>query len=131
LRLLALRQKSLSKWSDKMWRNGEIEASLNFKSKALVQNYHLLLPFHELEPVKVKSLTDKTGLHDNIGRLIAVTIVTKVGWLGRLRQRSPLSGLSHRRPANCLWRIFRNDLMGVLPKFMPLLRNSSKCPDGQ
>ena len=40
--------------------------SLNFKGKALVQNFHLLVPFHELKPVKAKSLTVKPSLHDNL-----------------------------------------------------------------
>ena len=40
--------------------------SLNFKGKALVQNYHLLVPYHELKPVKAKSLTAKPSLHDNL-----------------------------------------------------------------
>jgi len=40
--------------------------SLNFKGKALVQNFHLLVPFHELKPVKAKSLTKKPSLHDNL-----------------------------------------------------------------
>jgi adenine-specific DNA-methyltransferase len=40
--------------------------SLNFKGKALVQNFHLLVPFHELKPVKAKSETDKASLHDNL-----------------------------------------------------------------
>ena len=40
--------------------------SLNFKGKALVQNYHLLAPYHELKPVKAKSLSDKVSLHDNL-----------------------------------------------------------------
>ncbi|MBI2899615.1 MAG: site-specific DNA-methyltransferase [Planctomycetes bacterium] len=40
--------------------------SLNFKGKALVQNYHLLVPYHELNPVKSKSLTEKVSLHDNL-----------------------------------------------------------------
>ncbi len=40
--------------------------SLNFKGKALVQNFHLLVPFHELKPVKAKSLTAKPSLHDNL-----------------------------------------------------------------
>jgi adenine-specific DNA-methyltransferase len=31
-----------------------------------VQNFHLLVPFHELKPVKKKSLTDKASLHDNL-----------------------------------------------------------------
>ena len=40
--------------------------SLNFKGKALVQNFHLLVPYHELKPVKSKSLTPKVSLHDNV-----------------------------------------------------------------
>jgi adenine-specific DNA-methyltransferase len=40
--------------------------SLNFKGKALVQNYHLLVPYHELKPVKSQSLTDKLSLRDNL-----------------------------------------------------------------
>src|SRR5260221_626054 len=40
--------------------------SLNFKGKALVQNFHLLVPYHELKPVKTKSLTAKVSLHDNL-----------------------------------------------------------------
>ncbi len=40
--------------------------SLNFKGKALVQNFHLLVPYHELKPVKSKSLTGKVSLHDNL-----------------------------------------------------------------
>jgi len=40
--------------------------SLNFKGKALVQNSHLLVPFHQLTPVKAKSLTTKPSLHDNL-----------------------------------------------------------------
>jgi hypothetical protein len=42
-----------------------IMPSLNFKGKALVQNFHLLVPFHELKPVKAKCLTEKVSLHDN------------------------------------------------------------------
>jgi len=38
--------------------------SLNFKGKALVQNFHLLVPHHELKPVKSKSLTGKV-LHSS------------------------------------------------------------------
>ncbi len=40
--------------------------SLTFKGKALVQNFHLLVPYHELKPVKSKSLTPKVSLHDNL-----------------------------------------------------------------
>ena len=40
--------------------------SLQFKGKALVQNHHLVVPFHELKPVKAKSVTSKVSLHDNV-----------------------------------------------------------------
>src|SRR2546423_12420254 len=40
--------------------------SLNFKGKALVQNFHLVVPYHELKLVKSKSLTPKPSLHDNL-----------------------------------------------------------------
>lgn len=40
--------------------------SLNFKGKVLVQNFHLLVPYHELKPVKAKSLADKASLHDKL-----------------------------------------------------------------
>jgi adenine-specific DNA-methyltransferase len=40
--------------------------SLNFKGKALVQNFHLLVPYYELKPVKSKSLTEKASLHGNL-----------------------------------------------------------------
>jgi adenine-specific DNA-methyltransferase len=40
--------------------------SIQFKGKALVQNFHLLVPYHELKPVKTKSLTGKPSLHDNL-----------------------------------------------------------------
>jgi len=40
--------------------------SLQFKGKSFVQNYHLAVPFHELIPVKEKSLTDKPSLTDNL-----------------------------------------------------------------
>ena len=41
-------------------------AQLQFKGKTFVQNYHLLVKYHELVPVKAKSLTDKVSLHDNL-----------------------------------------------------------------
>jgi adenine-specific DNA-methyltransferase len=40
--------------------------SLSFKGKALVQNFHLHVPYHELKLVKSKSLTPKVSLHDNL-----------------------------------------------------------------
>jgi adenine-specific DNA-methyltransferase len=41
-------------------------ATLNFKGKAFVQNYHLQVKYHQLIPRKAKSLTDKVSLHDNL-----------------------------------------------------------------
>lgn len=41
-------------------------ATLNFKGKALVQNYHLQVKYHQLIPRKAKSLTKKVSLHDNL-----------------------------------------------------------------
>lgn len=40
--------------------------SLSFKGKALVQNYHLLVPHYELKDVHAKSLTKKVSLSDNV-----------------------------------------------------------------
>jgi len=39
---------------------------LQFKGKTFVQNHHLQVKYHELIPVKAKSLTDKVTLHDNL-----------------------------------------------------------------
>ncbi len=41
-------------------------ATLDFKGKALVQNYHLTVKYHELVPKRDKSLTDKVRLDDNL-----------------------------------------------------------------
>lgn len=41
-------------------------ATLNFKGKSFVQNYHMQVKYHELVPVKSKSVTDKVTLHDNL-----------------------------------------------------------------
>ncbi len=41
-------------------------AQLQFKGKTFVQNHHLLVKYHELVPVKAKSLTGKLSLHDNL-----------------------------------------------------------------
>ena len=41
-------------------------ASLNFKGKPYIQNYHLTVKYHELVPKKVKSLTSNVSLHDNL-----------------------------------------------------------------
>jgi len=37
-------------------------AQIQFKGKTFVQNHHLLVKYHELVPVKAKSLTDKVTL---------------------------------------------------------------------
>jgi len=39
---------------------------IQFKGKTLVQNHHLLVKYHELVPVKQKSLTDEVSLSDNL-----------------------------------------------------------------
>src|SRR3990170_3446315 len=41
-------------------------AQIQFKGKTFVQNHHLLVKYHELIPVKARSLTDKVSLHDNL-----------------------------------------------------------------
>jgi adenine-specific DNA-methyltransferase len=41
-------------------------AQLQFKGKTFVQNYHLMVKYHELVPVKSKSLTKKVSLRDNL-----------------------------------------------------------------
>jgi len=46
--------------------HGDNMATLDFKGKALVQNYHLTVKYHELVPKKDKSLTDKVRLDDNL-----------------------------------------------------------------
>ena len=40
--------------------------SLQFKGKVFVQNHHLVVPFHELTPVKSRGLSKKASLHDNL-----------------------------------------------------------------
>ena len=40
--------------------------SLSFKGKAFVQNHHLVVPFHELTPVKAKGTSKTSSLHDNL-----------------------------------------------------------------
>jgi len=40
--------------------------SLSFKGRVFVENHDLAVPFHELRPVKSRSLTQKTSLHDNL-----------------------------------------------------------------
>ena len=41
-------------------------ATLDFKGKALVQNFHLTVKYHQLVPKRDKSLTDKVRLDDNL-----------------------------------------------------------------
>jgi adenine-specific DNA-methyltransferase len=40
--------------------------SLQFKGKVFVQNHHLVVPYHELTPVKAKGLSKRASLHDNL-----------------------------------------------------------------
>lgn len=40
--------------------------SLQFKGKAFVQHHHLVVPYHELTPVKSKGLSPRASLHDNV-----------------------------------------------------------------
>lgn len=39
--------------------------SLQFKGKAFVQNQHLVVPFHELTPVKARGTSKTASLHDS------------------------------------------------------------------
>lgn len=41
-------------------------AQIQFKGKSFVQNHHLLVKYHQLIPVKNKSLTNKVSLNDNL-----------------------------------------------------------------
>jgi len=41
-------------------------ATLSFKGKSFIQNYHLAVKYHELIPMKKKSLTSKVSLKDNL-----------------------------------------------------------------
>jgi adenine-specific DNA-methyltransferase len=41
-------------------------ATLNFKGKSFIQNHHLAVKYHELIPLKDKSVTDKVSLNDNL-----------------------------------------------------------------
>ena len=40
--------------------------SLHFKGRTFVENFHLGVPFHELTPVRSKSVAKKASLHDNL-----------------------------------------------------------------
>ena len=56
-------------------------ATLDFKGKALVQNYHLTVKYHELVPKKDKSLTGKVCLDDNCAvRYIITKQALQEGW---------------------------------------------------
>ena len=39
---------------------------LQFKGQAFVQNHHLVVPFHELKPVRSKGTSARASLHDNL-----------------------------------------------------------------
>ena len=40
--------------------------SLRFKGKVFVENLHLGVPFHELQPVRGKGLSERASLHENL-----------------------------------------------------------------
>ena len=40
--------------------------SLQFKGKVFVENHHLAVPYHELQPVRSRGLSKKASLHDNL-----------------------------------------------------------------
>ena len=39
---------------------------LQFKGRVFVENHHLAVPFHEMQPVRAKGLSAKASLHDNL-----------------------------------------------------------------
>ena len=39
---------------------------LQFKGRVFVENHHLAVPFHEMQPVRSKGLSRKASLHDNL-----------------------------------------------------------------
>src|SRR5665647_1210274 len=41
-------------------------ATIQFKGKEIVRNYHLTVPYHELVPDEKKSLTKNVTLNDNL-----------------------------------------------------------------
>lgn len=41
-------------------------ANLNFKGKTFIQNHHLVVPYHQLVPIKSKSLTKAVSLNNNL-----------------------------------------------------------------
>ena len=40
--------------------------TLGFKGRVFVENHHLAVPYHELDPVKSKGLSGTASLHDNL-----------------------------------------------------------------
>ena len=40
--------------------------TLGFKGRVFVENHHLAVPYHELDPVKSKGLSETASLHDNL-----------------------------------------------------------------
>ena len=39
---------------------------LQFKGRVFVENHHLAVPFHEMQPIRAKGLSAKASLHDNL-----------------------------------------------------------------
>ena len=39
---------------------------LQFKGRVFVENHHLAVPFHEMQPIRSKGLSRKASLHDNL-----------------------------------------------------------------
>ena len=65
-------------------------ATLDFKGKALVQNYHLSVKYHELVPKRDRSLTDKVRLDDNL-IIDNVNSPMMQEWLGKAVDREDLT----------------------------------------
>ena len=40
--------------------------SLQFKGRVFVENHHLAVPFHELQPIRTRGLSKRASLHDNL-----------------------------------------------------------------
>jgi hypothetical protein len=58
--------------------------TLQFKGKQLVQNHHLVVPFHELKPVQNKNVLAngaKASLHDNYNTNVNDPMLKE--WLGK------------------------------------------------
>ena len=39
---------------------------LQFKGRVFVENHHLAVPFHEMQPIRSRGLSRKASLHDNL-----------------------------------------------------------------